>query len=278
MSQPALSDAKKKTPSLPATLRLLTVAGSDPGGGAGIQADLKTFSAFGVFGMSVVTSVTVQNTKGVSSFHDLPPDIVEKQFEAVASDIGVDAMKTGMLASAPIIEVVAAQIQRHRVQKLVVDPVMHAKNDFSLLPSDAQKALVQKILPLATLLTPNIPEAENLAGQAIRNIQDMERAAKRILDLGPEAVLIKGGHASGDLAIDLFFSGEAFHLIEAPRLKTKNTHGTGCTLSAAIATHLAHGKTPLHAIQEAKTYIQGAIEHGLPLGQGHGPLNHFWAI
>ncbi|MCD6382021.1 MAG: bifunctional hydroxymethylpyrimidine kinase/phosphomethylpyrimidine kinase [Candidatus Hydrothermae bacterium] len=255
--------------------RALTIAGSDSGGGAGIQADLKTFTAFKVFGMSVLTSVTAQNTVGVLGIHDLDPDFVYLQMKAVMEDIGTDAAKTGMLSNAGIIEAVARGVRDFGIDVLVVDPVMVAKSGDPLLAPEAVDALKEEILPLALVLTPNIPEAEKLSGIEIRSIGDMEEAARAIGSLGPRAVLVKGGHLRGQEAVDLLYADGEFHRFSSPRFETRNTHGTGCTYSAAIAANLALGKDIVSAVGIAKNYIAGAIKNSFDLGNGHGPLNHF---
>ena len=252
--------------------RVITIAGSDSGGGAGIQADLKTFTALGVYGMAAVTSVTAQNTVGVFAIHDLPPELVAKQIDVVAQDIGIDAAKTGMLSNAAIIEAVADSVARNRIDKLVVDPVMVATSGDTLLQDTARDTLVRRLLPLAMLVTPNVPEAEVLAEMSITNETDLPRAAKRIRDLGPRYVLIKGGHLDLPAAIDYLFDGETVQPFSAPRIPTPNTHGTGCTYSAAIAAYLAQGHPVPEAVQRAKDYVTGAIQHSLPLGHGPGPL------
>jgi hydroxymethylpyrimidine/phosphomethylpyrimidine kinase len=259
--------------------RALTIAGSDSGGGAGIQADLKTFSALGVFGMTAITAVTVQNTTGVSGYEELSPRTVGDQIRAVATDIGVDAAKTGMLASAPIAEAVADAVAETRIPNLVVDPVFVSKHGHALLAEDAVGALRERILPLATLVTPNLPEASGLAGFAVGTRADMERAAAAIRALGPRAVLVKGGHLLGsERADDLFFDGERMTWIEGERLETTNTHGTGCTLSAAIAAHLALGAELLEAVRAGKAFVTEAIRHALALGAGIGPVDPLWSI
>ena len=258
--------------------RALTIAGSDSGGGAGIEADLKTFTALGVFGMASITSVTAQNTVGVTGVHDLPPEFVAAQIDAVAGDIGVDAAKTGMLSNAGIIEAVADSIARHGIGKLVVDPVMAAKSGDRLLEEAAQEALVRRILPLAYVVTPNLPEAEALAGIPVRRVDEMQEAARRIADLGPSTVLVKGGHLESGEAVDVLFDGGSFREFVAQRIDTKNTHGTGCTYSAAIAAFLAKGCEVGEAVDAAKRYLTEAIRHSFDLGQGHGPLNHFWPL
>lgn len=254
--------------------RVLTVAGSDSGGGAGIQADLKTFCAFGVYGMTAITAVTAQNTQGVDAVFPLPPSMVAQQIESVMGDIGVDAAKTGMLHSAPIIEVVAATFRKWSVEKLVVDPVMVAKSGAPLLEKDAQKALVTELFPIAYLVTPNLEEAEALAGFPVRSFADMERAAREIWDKGPRYVLVKGGHLPDGEATDILFDGERFLRFSSPRVVTRNTHGTGCTYSAAICALLALGYGVEEAVARAKAYMHLVITHALPLGKGFGPTNH----
>lgn len=254
--------------------RALTVAGSDSGGGAGIQADLKTFSAFGVYGMSVITAVTAQNTLRVHGVEGLHPQFVSLQFEAVYSDIGVDAAKTGMLFNAEIVMTVARKFQECSVPYIVVDPVMVAKGGDTLLHQSAVDKIKYDLLPLATLVTPNIPEAEVLSGLKITTPSDLREAAIRIHHLGCKAVLIKGGHLTGD-AVDVLFDGETFSRFTATRIDSLNTHGTGCTYSAAITANLAKGMLLKKSIQIAKYYITEAIRHAYPLGKGHGPLNHF---
>lgn len=253
----------------------LTVAGSDSGGGAGIQADIKTFSALGVYGASIITAITAQNTVAVSDVHEVPLDSVAAQLDAVFSDFEIGAMKTGMLSSAQIIEVVCRRIETWHAHNVVVDPVMVAKSGDRLLREDAVDALRQRLLPLTVLLTPNIPEAEVLADMKIRNEAAREEAARRIATLGPQWVLIKGGHLDGD-PIDLLWNGERFLRFAAPRVVSTSTHGTGCTLSAAITALLVKGRQIEDAIREAKYYLTGAIQHAEGLGHGHGPLNHHY--
>jgi hydroxymethylpyrimidine/phosphomethylpyrimidine kinase len=252
--------------------RALTIAGSDSGGGAGIQADLKTFSALGVFGMTAITAVTAQNTVTVSGVHEIPPEMVGRQIDAVVTDIGVDAAKTGMLSSAPIIEVVADRIRRHGLSALVVDPVMIAKSGAPLLRPEAVDALRTLLLPLALVVTPNLHEAGALVGREVRTLADMEEAARRIADLGPRVVVVKGGHLPG-AAVDVVFDGSQVEHLEAPRVETPHTHGTGCVFSAAIAASLARGEGVSEALRSAKAFITRAIEAALPLGRGHGPAN-----
>jgi hydroxymethylpyrimidine/phosphomethylpyrimidine kinase len=257
-------------------VRVLTVAGSDSGGGAGIEADLKTFTALGVYGMAAITSVTSQNTVGVSGVRDLDPEFVAQQINDVVSDIGVDAAKTGMLSSIEIVEAVADALAANGVERLVVDPVMVAKSGDALLHENARYALIRRILPLAFMVTPNIPETEVLTGIHVSSVEDIHEAARRIHSFGPCYVLIKGGHLEREDAVDYLFDGTGFKEYSAPRLNTKNTHGTGCTYSAAIAAYLAKGLEASEAVQNAKDYLTGAIRASFALGRGHGPLNHFW--
>ena len=261
----------------PGRPRALTIAGSDSGGGAGIQADLKTFSALGVFGASAITAVTAQNTVGVTAVHEIPTEVISAQIDAVLDDIGADAVKTGMLSSSPIVECVVQAMTRHRVQWLVVDPVMIAKSGDSLLREDAVGALRARLIPLAAVVTPNIPEAEALTEKTVATPEDARRAAQEIVDMGAKAVVIKGGHLDGP-ATDLFYDGSTFQEFTSPRIDTTNTHGTGCTFASAVAAGLARGMTPINAVALAKEYVTEAIRHSFPLGQGHGPLNHFYKL
>ncbi|MGD2173957.1 MAG: bifunctional hydroxymethylpyrimidine kinase/phosphomethylpyrimidine kinase [Candidatus Brocadiaceae bacterium] len=254
--------------------RVLTIAGSDSGGGAGIQADLKTITALGAFGSSAITALTAQNTTGVRAIFPVSPEFVALQIDAVAEDIGIDAAKTGMLANAPIVRAVADAVRRHRIRPLVVDPVMIAKSGDPLLEPDARDALRDLLLPLATLLTPNLAEAAHLAGlEEVRDPDAMREAARRIHELGPDWVLVKGGHLEGDPA-DLLFDGDAFTTVVRPRVPTTDTHGTGCTYSAAIACALARGADVPRAVEWARDALQRALQASLPLGRGRGPLNH----
>jgi hydroxymethylpyrimidine/phosphomethylpyrimidine kinase len=254
--------------------KALTIAGSDSGGGAGIQADLKTFSAFRVFGMSVITAVTAQNSLGVQGVENLPPAFVAQQLRSVLDDFGADAAKCGMLSTAPIIEAVATELTSHRIEKLVVDPVMVAKSGDQLLQPEARAALADRILPLALLVTPNLPEAEVLAGIRVAEPEDMEEAARRIHLMGPRYVLVKGGHLKGD-ATDLLWNGRDFTRFSTPRIDSQNTHGTGCTFSAAITAGLARGQALGDAIRSAKAYVTRAIREGFQAGRGVGQLRHF---
>jgi len=253
--------------------RVLTIAGSNSGGGAGIQADLKTITVLGGFGMSVITALTAQNTLGVHGIHEVPANFVEKQFDAVATDIGVDAAKTGMLSSSEIMRTVAGKIEEYGIKKLVVDPVMVAKGGAMLIKQEAKKTLATVLLPLAFVITPNIPEAEELTGIKITTVEDMKKAARAINRMGAKNVFLKGGHMSGD-ALDVLYDGRDFHELISERIDTKNTHGTGCTISAAIATGLAQGMDVFEAVKRAKDYITMAIKYSLCIGGGHGPTNH----
>jgi hydroxymethylpyrimidine/phosphomethylpyrimidine kinase len=254
--------------------RALTIAGSDSGGGAGIQADLKTFAALGVYGMTAITSITAQNTVGVQGVFDLPPEFVGLQIDCVVTDIGVDAVKTGMLSNAGIIEVVASKVKEHALPHLVVDPVMVAKSGDPLLQPQARNALIERLLPLAEVVTPNLHEARVLTGMPIEGLEDMHRAAEVIHALGPRYVVVKGGHLEEEPA-DLLFDGQRFVVLRGERIETHHTHGTGCTFASAIAAGLAKGLSVEQALQEAKAYITEVIRHALPLGHGHGPTNHF---
>jgi hydroxymethylpyrimidine/phosphomethylpyrimidine kinase len=257
--------------------KALTIAGSDSGGGAGIQADLKTFQELGVFGMSALTAVTAQNTLGVQGVYPLPPEAVAKQIESVGTDLGADAVKTGMLFSAEIIEAVAAKVKQFGWDRFVVDPVMIAKGGAPLLQEEAVSALKTHLLPLAMVITPNIPEAEALTGLMIRTMDDRKEAARRLYEAGVRYVVIKGGHDDdGEETVDVLYDGSEFFYFTSKRIDTKHTHGTGCTFAAAITAELAKGKTVQEAVQTAKLFIQAAIEHELGIGHGHGPTNH-WA-
>jgi hydroxymethylpyrimidine/phosphomethylpyrimidine kinase len=256
--------------------KALTIAGSDSGGGAGIQADLKTFSAFRVFGMSVLTAVTAQNSVGVQGVFNLPPEFVGRQLDSVLSDFGADAVKIGMLSTAPIIAEVAGRLRALAQGHVVLDPVMIAKSGDSLLEPDARAALVKEMLPLATVVTPNLHEAGALAGMAVATEADMEEAARRILALGPRYVLVKGGHLEA-AATDILWNGREFTRFTAARLPSTSTHGTGCTFSAAIAAGLARRQPLGDAIREAKAYVTAAIREGFRPGRGVGALRHFVA-
>lgn len=254
--------------------RVLTIAGSDSGGGAGIQADLKAITVLGAYGMSAITALTVQNTLGVQGVEVVPAQVVRRQMDAVLSDIGADAAKTGMLATAEIVRAVAEGIQEHKVDLLVVDPVMVAKSGDSLLSQDAVDTLCQELLPLAYVITPNLPEASRLAGIEVEDLESMEKAARTIHSMGARNVVVKGGHLGGE-AVDLLFDGSSVRLFRAPRIFGRNTHGTGCTFSAALATFLAQGGPVGEAVAKAKEFVTRAIATGVPLGRGCGPTNPY---
>ncbi len=257
--------------------KAMTVAGSDSGAGAGIQADLKTFAALGVYGTSVLTAVTAQNTRQVLAIAEVPEEVIALQIDGILEDIGAGAVKTGMLSSASIIETIVDRFEAWDVRNLVVDPVMVAKSGDTLLQSNAIRALATKLLPLALVVTPNIPEAEVLAKRTIAAGEDAREAARAIAALGPRYVVIKGGHLEGD-AIDLVYDGAGFTELTAERIDTTNTHGTGCTFSAAIAAGLSRGAAPLSAISNAKDYLTGALRASYRIGEGHSPVNHFHAV
>ncbi|WP_062198596.1 bifunctional hydroxymethylpyrimidine kinase/phosphomethylpyrimidine kinase [Massilibacterium senegalense] len=255
--------------------KALTIAGSDSGGGAGIQADIKTFQERDTFGMSVITAITVQNTLGVHGVYPMSLEAIEKQMDAVLSDIGCDAVKTGMLFSEEIIELVSEKMKQYDLKNYVLDPVMIAKGGAPLLKQSAMNALKEKLLPLATVVTPNLPEAcEILHISSIETMEDMKEAAKRIFDLGPKSVLMKGGHLSSDESFDVLYDGVDFVVLPAKRIATKHTHGTGCTYSAAICAELAKGHDIQSAVQTGKAFITAAISESLQIGHGIGPTNH----
>jgi hydroxymethylpyrimidine/phosphomethylpyrimidine kinase len=254
----------------------LTIAGSDSGGGAGIQADLKTFAAFGVYGTAAITALTAQNTRAVTAVHTAPPALVAEQIAAVVTDIGCDAVKTGMLATAAIVAAVADAVARHRLPNLVVDPVMVAKSGDHLLAADAVEAVRRRLLPLARVLTPNVPEAEVLAGRTIRTVDDARRAARVLQQLGARAVVVKGGHLDTPLIHDVLVDGDDERVVRGSRVPGRHTHGTGCTYAAAIAARLALGDSVAAAVEAAQAYVRGAMAAGIPLGDGHRPLDHFW--
>ena len=257
--------------------KLLTIAGSDSSGGAGIQADLKTFAALGTYGMSCICALTAQNTKGVTMVTNTPVDMVQAQLEAIYDDVPPDGAKTGMLATPAIVETVADFLAAHTGAPLVVDPVMVATSGDILLEGAAIKTYKKKLIPLATLITPNIPEAEVLTGLAIHTEEDMKQAAAQLMDYGCQAVLVKGGHQVME-ATDILYDGNTYTRFPGQRIDTENTHGTGCTLSSALAASLAKGMSLADAVQEAKTYISGAIARAKTdsVGHGHGPVHHFW--
>lgn len=264
--------------------RALTIATSDSGGGAGIQADLKAFSAMGCYGMSVLAALTAQNTADVTGIHALPTDFVALQIDTVIEDLGVDAVKIGMLFNSEIMATVAERLEAHSIGNIVLDPVMVAKSGAKLIEDDAIESLKKNLFPLSTIITPNLPEAETLLGTEIADRTEMESAARELLELGPKAVLLKGGHFSNNKSIDCLVTsekddqGKDIYWYESGRIHTKNTHGTGCTLSSAIAAGLAKGEVLPQAVHSAKEYITGAIKAGseYKIGQGHGPLHHFY--
>lgn len=253
---------------------LLTIAGSDSSGGAGIQADLKTFAAHGTFGMSVITAVTAQNTCGVTKVQNIDCDVVKAQIEAVFDDIRVDAVKIGMVSQPEIIETIASCLRHYQPKIIVVDPVMISKSGYPLLAPEACATLIKELLPLATLLTPNLPEAEAITGLRVSKKEEMRPVAEKIIALGAKAVLVKGGHLN-DTADDLLFDGANEVWFPGRRIATKNTHGTGCTLSSSLAANLAKGLSLREAVQASKDYVTTAIEHGIALGSGCGPTHHF---
>ena len=256
----------------------LTIAGSDSGGGAGIQADLKTFSALGTFGCSVITAVTAQNTTGVYGIHEIPLDIIESQIDAVLNDLNPNVIKTGMLASIEVIKLISEKIKSSKTKNIVVDPVMIAKGGDKLIKDNAIGHLISELLSLSTVVTPNIPEAEVLSHMSINNTQDIESAAKIIHKMGPDFVVIKGGHSNDSKSNDIIFDGQKFTTLEANRILTTNTHGTGCTYASAIAAGLAKNYSVEKSVKEAKNYVTEAIKNEPGLGNGHGPLNHFFML
>jgi hydroxymethylpyrimidine/phosphomethylpyrimidine kinase len=258
--------------------KVLTIAGSDSGGGAGIQADLKSFAARGVYGMSALTAITAQNTVGVQGVFELPSEFVARQIDSVMEDIGADAWKTGMLSNAEIVRAVAERARHYGVERLVIDPVMVAKSGDPLLRAEAREALIGELVPLAYVITPNHHEAEVLTGLRVSNLEEMRRAAAAIHELGARYVVVKGGHLpASDAAIDVLYDGRDFERFEAVRVDTLNTHGTGCTFASAIAAELAKGQAVPEAVRAAKAYLTAAVQAGVDMGvgHGHGPLNHF---
>ncbi|MBF8982770.1 bifunctional hydroxymethylpyrimidine kinase/phosphomethylpyrimidine kinase [Lutibacter sp. B2] len=255
----------------------LTIAGSDSCGGAGIQADLKAFSALGTFGMSVITAVTAQNTKGVFHVQNISPKVIAAQIKAIFDDIRVDAIKIGMVSEIETIKTIADTLKKYDLPPIVLDPVMISKSGYDLLNPEAKKTLIEVLLPMATLITPNLPEAEEILGYKINNLEDMKKAAKELHTLGPEYVLVKGGHLSND-ATDVLYDGNVFYLLTQERIETTHTHGTGCTLSSAIAANLAKGNSISKSVENAKKYVTTAIEHGFSIGHGVGPTHHFYEL
>jgi hydroxymethylpyrimidine/phosphomethylpyrimidine kinase len=256
---------------------LLTIAGSDSCGGAGIQADIKTFSALGTYGMSVITAITAQNTTGVFSVREMDTDIVKEQIECLYDDIVIHGVKVGMVSSIDIIVTIAECLKRKAAENIVIDPVMISKSGYHLLRPESRDELVKMLFPLALIVTPNLFEAAVITGDTIDTLEQMERAAIKIYDYGPKNVIIKGGHLTGD-AIDVFYDGISFRHIKGERIDTKNVHGTGCTFSSAIAAFVAKGYPILEAVKHAKDYINGAIKNSITLGHGAGPTNHFYDL
>jgi hydroxymethylpyrimidine kinase/phosphomethylpyrimidine kinase len=254
----------------------LSIAGSDPSGGAGIQADLKTFSALGVYGMAAITALTAQNTEGVTGIEVAPADFVALQIDTIYADIKPNAVKTGMLANAEIIRVVAAKAWERGFKNLVVDPVMVAKSGDRLLRKDAVDALREDLIPNAYVLTPNLPEAEDILGRSVQNVAAMRKAARELHALGAENVVVKGGHLEASDVVDVLFDGRKFHEFSGPRVPTTSTHGTGCTFASAIAAYLARGESVSSSVGKAKEYLTEALRKAYPVGHGHGPVNHFW--
>lgn len=257
--------------------KVLTIAGSDCSGGAGIQADLKTFAAHGVFGMSVIVSVVAENTSRVIDIQNVTADMIAKQVDAVFEDIGADAVKIGMLSVPESMEAVAAKIRQYRPRIVVTDPVMYAKGGCPLMEENAIDTFIKTVLPVSDILTPNIPEAEKISGMKIASVKNMENAARKICSLGCRAVVVKGGHAEGS-ALDVLYDGKEFFYYDTERIGTKNTHGTGCTFSSAIAAQMAKGKNIHEAVGEAKNYVTMAIKHSLSIGKGNGPTHHFYEL
>lgn len=263
--------------------KVLTIAGSDSCGGAGIQADLKTFSAHGVYGMSVITAVTAQNTLGVTAVQDIDDAIIEAQMDAIFTDIEVDAVKIGMVSKISIIEMLSKKLKEYKPKNIVLDPVMISKSGYSLLKPESKEALIKHLIPLADIITPNIPEAEEILKEInsditeINNVEDMKKAAKAIFDLGCKNVLVKGGHLE-DEAVDILYDGKEYYSFNTERIHTKNTHGTGCTLSSSIASNMALGYPINTSVKNAKDYITTAIEHSFSIGHGVGPTNHFYTL
>jgi len=255
----------------------MTIAGSDSGGGAGIQADLKTFAALGVHGTSAITAITAQNTRDVTQILELPTTLIRAQIDAVFEDIGVEAAKTGMLSSAPIIEAVVDAIEHHSIENLVVDPVMVAKGGARLLRDDAVEALRARLLPKAKVLTPNLPEAGVLLGRPVASMDERRQAARDLVAMGARAVVVKGGHADGDVT-DVYWDGHDLVELRVERIDTANTHGSGCVFSAAITAALARGAEPVEAVREARAFISGAIANAVEIGHGHGPVNPMFAL
>lgn len=258
--------------------KALTIAGSDSCGGAGIQADIKSFSANGVYGMSVITAITAQSTQGVFRIQDISPEIISKQIEVLFDDIHIDAIKIGMVSKIESIKAISESFRKvDKLPVIVLDPVMISKTGFKLLSEDAKDTLIKELFPLATLITPNLPEAEEILGVEIKDMESMKEAATKLYELGPKYVLVKGGHLESE-ADDLLFDGKNFTIFKGRRVNTIHTHGTGCTLSSAIAANLAKGMNVVEAVEEGKRYITVAIENGFELGKGVGPTHHFYEL
>ncbi|MBZ4654095.1 MAG: phosphomethylpyrimidine kinase [Peptococcaceae bacterium] len=255
--------------------KVLTIAGSDSCGGAGIQADLKTFAALGTYGMSVITAVTAQNTQGVFAVQEIAPEMVAKQISCLYEDIVIDAVKIGMVSNTEIIKTIARKLKEYQAQNIVVDPVMISKSGYDLMRPEAKEELIQTLLPVADVVTPNLYEAQVILEREITTVEDMEKAARDIVALGPKSALVKGGHLQGN-AVDVLYDGESFTYYDQERIATTNTHGTGCTYSSAIAAHLARGLSVKEAVQGAKEYITGAILNSFSIGKGVGPTHHFY--
>ncbi len=258
--------------------RVLVIAGSDSGGGAGIQADIKTLNSIGVFGMTAITSLTAQNSKGVFEIFDLSPSFVEKQIEVVVEDIGVDAIKIGMLSSKEIVEVVVEMIKKYKIKNVVLDPVMKSQTGYNLIKEEAKKLLIENLLPLSLIVTPNKFEAEEISGIKIKSIKEIKEAIFKVKEKGTEWILIKGGHFGGKYAMDYLSNGEKIYEIKTRRIETENTHGSGCTYASAIAGYIAKGFDVVNAVKKAKKFVYGAIKNSLKIGGGKGPVNHFWKI
>jgi len=257
--------------------KVLTIAGSDSCGGAGIQADLKTFAAHGIYGMSVITAVTAQNTRGVFAVQDISVEVISQQIEAIFTDIEVDAVKIGMVSQTETITTIAKKLVEYQAKNIVVDPVMVSKSGYYLLQPTAREALIKTLLPLALIVTPNIPEAEVITNMEIKTTKDMEKATRLIYEMGPQNVLVKGGHLREE-PVDILFNGKELRCFAGRRIQTRNTHGTGCTLSSAIAANLAGGYSVEDSVFFAKDYITTAIEHSQSIGKGVGPVNHFYNL
>lgn len=258
--------------------RVLVVAGSDSSGGAGIQADIKTLNSIGVFGMTAITSLTAQNTQGVFEIFDLPPSFVKKQIEVVIEDIGVDAIKIGMLSNKEIVDVIVEEIKRYKIENVILDPVMKSQTGYDLIKEDAKKILIENLLPLSLIITPNKFEAEEISGLKIENKKDIKEAIFRIKEKGAKWILIKGGHLEGEYALDYLSDGKNIYEIKTKRINTDNTHGSGCTYASAIAGYIAKGFDILKAVRKAKRFVYMAIRNSLQIGKGKGPVNHFWKI